>query len=241
MVADVAKDDKTALLADIEDRDKLTFAIRRLFENPTLRQNLITQGLEEVKPYGWEVLIDRYWSELLQTSPMKKALITGITGQDGFFLSRWLLDLGYEVHGFVRRNSAASLGNLHALREDELKRITIQWGDVTDHTIVDSVVREGQYDEIYHLAAQSFVGASFTNPSLTYKTNIEGTLNFVNAIKEYSKHSRFYFAATSELYGKVQQTPQNELTPFYPRSPYGVSKLAGFWTVKITARPITSS
>ncbi|MBI5793561.1 GDP-mannose 4,6-dehydratase [Candidatus Uhrbacteria bacterium] len=163
---------------------------------------------------------------------MKKALITGITGQDGFFLSRWLLSVGYEVHGFVRRNSAASLGNLHELNKEELNRITIHWGDVIDHTIVESVVREHQFDEIYHLAAQSFVGASFTNPSLTYKTNIEGTLNFVNAIKEFSKHTKFYFAATSELYGKAQQTPQNEQTPFYPRSPYGVSKLAGFWTVK---------
>ena len=163
---------------------------------------------------------------------MKKALITGITGQDGFFLSRWLLEIGYEVHGLVRRNSAASLGNLHALNKEELDRITIHWGDVTDHTIVDAVMREGQFDEVYHLAAQSFVSASFTNPSLTYKTNIEGTLNFVNAIKEYSKHTRFYFAATSELYGKAQQTPQDEQTPFYPRSPYGVSKLAGFWTVK---------
>jgi GDPmannose 4,6-dehydratase len=163
---------------------------------------------------------------------MKKALITGITGQDGFFLTRWLLDIGYEVHGFVRRNSAASLGNLQALREDERKRLVIHWGDVIDHTIVDTVVRKEPYDEIYHLAAQSFVEASFTNPSLTYKTNIDGTLNFVNAVKEYSKHSRFYFAATSELYGKAQQSPQNEQTPFYPRSPYGVSKLAGFWTVK---------
>ncbi len=163
---------------------------------------------------------------------MKKALITGITGQDGFFLSRWLLDIGYEVHGFVRRNSAASLGNLHDLSQDELSRIVIHWGDVIDHTIVDSVVREHSFDEIYHLAAQGFVGASFTNPSLTYKTNIEGTLNFVNAIKAFSKHTKFYFAATSELYGKAQQTPQDEQTPFYPRSPYGVSKLAGFWTVK---------
>ena len=163
---------------------------------------------------------------------MKKALITGITGQDGFFLSRWLLDIGYEVHGFVRRNSAASLGNVTALSQDEQKHIVIHWGDVIDHTIVESVVRENQYDEIYHLAAQSFVGTSFTNPSLTYKTNIEGTLNFVNAVKEFSKHTRFYFAATSELYGKAQQTPQDEQTPFYPRSPYGVSKLAGFWTVK---------
>ncbi|MCR4313752.1 MAG: GDP-mannose 4,6-dehydratase [Candidatus Uhrbacteria bacterium] len=163
---------------------------------------------------------------------MKKALITGITGQDGFFLAQWLLGIGYEVHGFVRRNSAASLGNVSALSQDEQNRIVIHWGDVIDHTIVESVVREHQFDELYHLAAQSFVGASFTNPSLTYKTNIEGTLNFVNAIKEFSKHTKFYFAATSELYGKAQQTPQDEQTPFYPRSPYGVSKLAGFWTVK---------
>jgi GDPmannose 4,6-dehydratase len=163
---------------------------------------------------------------------MKKALITGITGQDGFFLSRWLLGIGYDVHGFVRRTSSASLGNIEALRPNERERITIIWGDITDHTIIDTVIRTGQYDEVYHLAAQSFVGASFTNPSLTYKTNIDGTLNVVNAIKEYSPKTKLYFAATSELFGKTSHMVQDEQTPFYPRSPYGISKLAGFWTVK---------
>lgn len=163
---------------------------------------------------------------------MEKALITGISGQDGYFLSKLLLEKGYEVHGFIRRNSQASLGSLEYLAHEERGKIAIHWGDITDHTIVESVIREGQFDEIYHLAAQSFVGISFTNPKATYDINIGGTLNVVNAIKELSAQSKLYFAATSELYGKAQSSPQDENTPFYPRSPYGISKLAGFWTVK---------
>jgi len=163
---------------------------------------------------------------------MPKALITGITGQDGYFLSKLLLQKGYEVHGMARRNSQMSLGTLINLPQDSLKALSIHWGDVIDHTIVERVIRDGQFDEVYHLAAQSFVGLSFSNPKLTYDVNISGTLNLVNAVKELSPKSRVYFAATSELYGRVQSTPQNELTAFYPRSPYGVSKLAGFWTIK---------
>ncbi|EHP84937.1 GDP-mannose 4,6-dehydratase [Methanotorris formicicus] len=163
---------------------------------------------------------------------MKKAIITGITGQDGYFLTKLLLEKGYEVHGIVRRNSQNSLGNLDYLPKEEREQIIIYWGDITDNAFIDSVIKKVQPDEVYHLAAQSFVWFSFKNPRFTYDVNIGGTLNVVNAIKEYSPHSKMYFAATSELYGKVQEIPQKETTPFYPRSPYAVSKLAGFWTVK---------
>ncbi|AEF97054.1 GDP-mannose 4,6-dehydratase [Methanotorris igneus] len=163
---------------------------------------------------------------------MKVALITGITGQDGYYLTKLLLEKGYEVHGIVRRNSKKSLGNLEHLSKEEKEQINIHWGDVTDSTFIDRTIKELKPDEVYHLAAQSFVGFSFENPKYTYDVNIGGTLNVVNAIKEYSPESKLYFAATSELYGKVQEIPQKETTPFYPRSPYAVSKLAGFWTVK---------
>ncbi|OGL73293.1 GDP-mannose 4,6-dehydratase [Candidatus Uhrbacteria bacterium RIFCSPHIGHO2_12_FULL_60_25] len=163
---------------------------------------------------------------------MKKALITGITGQDGYFLAKFLLGKGYEVHGFARRNSQMALGTLVFLTPDERSRIKMHWGDVLDHPFIDSLVRMNRYDEIYHLAAQSFVGLSFENPKATYDINIGGTLNFVNAIKEYSQRTKMYFAATSEMYGKAEAVPQDERTPFHPRSPYGVAKLAGFWTIK---------
>ncbi len=163
---------------------------------------------------------------------MKKALITGITGQDGYYLAKLLLSKGYDVHGFARRNSQMAVGTLSALTSDERNRITMHWGDVLDHPFIDQLIRMHRYDEIYHLAAQSFVGLSFDNPQATYDININGTLNFVNAVKEYSQRTKFYFAATSEMYGKAETVPQNELTKFHPRSPYGVAKLAGFWTVK---------
>lgn len=163
---------------------------------------------------------------------MKKALITGITGQDGYFLSQFLLEKGYAVYGLARRNSQKSLGSLEYLPEEIKKQIKIYWGDITDCFFVEKIIKENSFDEIYHLAAQSFVHLSFDNPKLTYDVNIGGTLNVVNAIKEYSPKSRLYFAATSELFGKAKEYPQNENTPFYPRSPYAVSKLAGFWTIK---------
>lgn len=163
---------------------------------------------------------------------MKKALITGITGQDGYYLAKLLLSKGYEVHGFARRNSQMAVGTLACLDASERDRIKMHWGDVLDHPFVDQLVRMNRFDEIYHLAAQSFVGLSFDNPQATYDININGTMNFVNAVKEYSQRTRLYFAATSEMYGKATTVPQNELTRFHPRSPYGVAKLAGFWTVK---------
>ncbi len=163
---------------------------------------------------------------------MKKALVTGITGQDGYFLTKLLLEKGYDVYGVVRRNSQNSIGNLQYLSKEELESVKICWGDITDNLFIDETIKNVQADEIYHLAAQSFVSFSFNNPRLTYDVNIGGTLNVANSVMNYSPHSRTYFAATSELYGKVQETPQKETTPFYPRSPYGVSKLAGFWTMK---------
>lgn len=163
---------------------------------------------------------------------MRKAIITGISGQDGLFLSRLLLSKGYEVHGIVRRNSSMSIGNLKYLKTEELKKIDLHFGDLTDAGFLAKLLKEQKAEELYHLAAQSFVGYSFGNPSSTYDVNISGTLNVVNAIKEYSPDTRMYFAGTSEMYGQPEETPQNESTPFTPRSPYAISKLAGYWTCR---------
>ncbi|MCW1891739.1 MAG: GDP-mannose 4,6-dehydratase [Candidatus Uhrbacteria bacterium] len=163
---------------------------------------------------------------------MKTALITGISGQDGYFLTTLLLQKGYVVHGIVRRNSQASIGTLRYVDDTDRARVQIHWGDVTDHVFIERLFREHDFDEVYHLAAQSFVGLSFDNPKLTYDVNIGGTLNVVNAVKEFRPKAKMYFAATSEMFGKVHETPQTEETPFHPRSPYGISKLAGFWTMK---------
>ncbi len=162
-----------------------------------------------------------------------KALITGITGQDGYFLSQLLLSKGYEVYGVVRRNSSRSRGNLSLLPEGLRDQIRLLEGDVTDTNFMNKALSDVKPDELYHLAAQSFVAYSFANPSFTYDVNIGGTLNAVNAVRDYSPRTRLYFAATSELFGKPDHVPQNEQTPFRPRSPYAVSKLAGYWTVKV--------
>lgn len=161
-----------------------------------------------------------------------RALITGITGQDGHFLSKLLLEKGYEVHGLVRRNSQQSLGSLASLPHDTLKQIHIHWADITDHTVVGHILRTEQYGELYHLAAQSSVDVSFTNPLLTFAINFDGTINIVNAIKEFSPQTKMYFAATSEMFGKAEEAPQHETTCFHPRNPYAVSKLAGFWMIR---------
>ena len=163
---------------------------------------------------------------------MKSAIITGITGQDGYFLTKLLLERGFEVHGIIRRNSSMTIGNLSLLPVDVLNEVNIHYGDLTDANFLSKLLSEVQPDQLYHLAAQSFVGYSFLNPSSTYDVNIGGTLNVVNAVKDYSANTRLYFAGTSELYGQPKVTPQNEETPFSPRSPYAVSKLAGYWTVK---------
>ena len=163
---------------------------------------------------------------------MHKAIITGISGQDGLFLSKLLMEKGYEIHGVIRRNSSMAIGNLRYLKKEELDRLHIHYGDLTDAGFFANLLKKERPDELYHLAAQSFVGYSFQNPSSTYDVNISGTLNVLNAVKEYSPDTKMYFAATSELFGQPEETPQNEDTPFSPRSPYAVSKLAGYWTCK---------
>jgi len=161
-----------------------------------------------------------------------KAIISGISGQDGYFLTQMLLSKGYEVHGILRRNSSMSKGTMDLLPENIMKQISIHYGDVTDGNFISNILSKERPEEIYHLAAQSFVGYSFQNALSTYDTNIGGTLNVCNAVKDSSPDSRLYFAATSELFGQPKESPQNELTPFVPRSPYAVAKLAGFWTVR---------
>lgn len=163
---------------------------------------------------------------------MKKAIITGISGQDGYFLSQFLLKKGYKVYGIERRNSQSSNGNLDKLPYKIKNQITVIWGDITDTSFIDETIKKIKPDELYHLAAQSFVALSFTNSKSTYDINIGGTLNIANAVKEFSPKTKVYFAATSELFGKSNVKKQKETTPFYPKSPYGISKLAGFWTMK---------
>ena len=160
----------------------------------------------------------------------KVALITGITGQDGSYLAELLLEKGYEVHGIVRR---ASLINTH--RIDKIyDNIHLHYGDLTDATNMISVIQKIQPDEIYNLGAQSHVKVSFELPEYTGQVDGLGTLRVLEAVRllGMEKKTRIYQASTSELYGLVQETPQTETTPFYPRSPYGVAKLYGYWIIK---------
>ena len=167
---------------------------------------------------------------------MKKALITGITGQDGSYLAELLLGKGYEVHGMVRRSSSFNTGRIDHLylRNRELMehRLFLHYGYITDPVSVANLVEGIAPDEIYNLAAQSHVKVSFEVPHYTANVDALGTLNFLESIRQKKLKTRFYQASTSELYGKVQEVPQRETTPFYPRSPYGVAKLYGFWIVK---------
>jgi GDPmannose 4,6-dehydratase len=164
---------------------------------------------------------------------MKKALITGITGQDGSYLTELLLEKGYEVHGIVRRSSSFNTGRIdHIINNKKYKnRFYFHYGDVTDAYNLIHLVTKIRPHEIYNLAAQSHVKVSFEIPDYTAQVDALGTLRFLEAIKETGVESKFYQASTSELYGKVQETPQNENTPFYPRSPYGVAKLYGYWII----------
>src|SRR5210317_961623 len=161
---------------------------------------------------------------------MKIALITGITGQDGSYLAELLLEKGYEVHGIVRR---ASLINTH--RVDHIyPQLNLHYGDLTDSTNLVRVIQQVQPDEIYNLGAQSHVKVSFEMPEYTGQTDGLGTLRILEAVRllKMENKVKIYQASTSELYGKVQEIPQTEKTPFYPRSPYGVAKLYGFWITK---------
>lgn len=166
---------------------------------------------------------------------MKKALITGITGQDGPYLADLLLEKGYEVHGLRRRTSSYNLGNIEHLQLDPHahgNRFFLHYGDLTDSSNLNRVLDRIRPDEIYNLAAQSHVHVSFDVPEYTAEVDAIGTLRLLDAIKETKIKTRFYQASTSELFGKAIETPQNEKTPFNPQSPYAIAKQYAFWIVK---------
>ncbi|MBW6426185.1 GDP-mannose 4,6-dehydratase [Rhizobium sp. XQZ8] len=171
-----------------------------------------------------------------KTGEGKVALVTGVTGQDGTYLAELLLNKGYTVHGVKRRSSSFNTSRIEHLYEDphvEHPRFILHFGDMTDSTNLIRVVQETQPDEIYNLAAQSHVQVSFETPEYTANADGTGTLRLLEAIRllGLTKKTRFYQASTSELYGKVQEVPQSEATPFYPRSPYAVAKLYAYWIV----------
>ena len=171
----------------------------------------------------------------------KIALITGITGQDGSFLAEFLLEKGYEVHGIIRRSSSFNTGRIEHLYLDEWVRdmkqkrlVNLHYGDMTDSSSLIRIIEEVQPDEIYNLAAQSHVKVSFDVPEYTAETDAVGTLRLLEAVRilHREKVTKVYQASTSELYGKVQEVPQNDNTPSYPRSPYSCAKIYGFWITK---------
>ena len=167
---------------------------------------------------------------------MKRALITGVTGQDGAYLAEFLLAKGYEVHGIKRRTSLFNTARIDHLYEDphiEHRNFILHYGDMTDSSSLIHIVQKVQPDEIYNLAAQSHVQVSFEEPEYTANSDALGVLRLLEAIRilGLEKKTRFYQASTSELYGLVQEIPQRETTPFYPRSPYAVAKLYGYWIV----------
>src|SRR3989339_994001 len=167
---------------------------------------------------------------------MKKALITGITGQDGSYLAELLLEKGYEVHGLIRRSASINTWRIEHLYNDKNildKKLFLHYGDLTDAISLTNLLQKIKPDEIYNLAAQSHVKISFEIPEITANIDALGTLKLLEAIKilGLEKKTKLYQASTSELYGKVREIPQNEKTPFYPRSPYGVAKLYGYWIV----------
>ena len=166
---------------------------------------------------------------------MKKALITGITGQDGSYLAELLLEKGYEVHGIIRRSSTFNTQRIDHLYQDPHVngvRLFLHYGDMADSSNLMRIVHEIAPDEVYNLAAQSHVRVSFDSPEFTGDVDALGTMRLLEAIRLTGVKTRFYQASTSELYGKAQEIPQRETTPFYPRSPYGVAKLYSFWAVK---------
>ena len=165
---------------------------------------------------------------------MKKALITGITGQDGSYLTELLIRKGYEVHGIIRRSSSFNTFRIDHLYKDESimdKRLFLHYGDLTDSSNLNRLIEKTQPHEIYNLGAQSHVQVSFEVPEYTAEVDGIGTLRFLDAIRETGINTKFYQASTSELFGKVQEIPQTEKTPFYPRSPYAAAKLYAYWIV----------
>ena len=165
---------------------------------------------------------------------MKKALITGITGQDGSYLAEFLLNKGYEVHGIKRRTSLINtdrIDHLYQNPHEQNRKFILHHGDLTDSSSLIRIIQEVQPDEIYNLAAQSHVAVSFEQPEYTANSDALGALRILEAIRilKLEKKTKYYQASTSELYGAAQKTPQNEKTPFCPRSPYGVAKLYAYW------------
>lgn len=187
-------------------------------------------------------LINKKITEFLEgTRTMKVALITGVTGQDGSYLAEFLLEKGYEVHGIIRRSSSYNqerLEDIFTIAEAEAIRnnenFHLHYGDITDTSNIIRLISEIQPDEIYNLAAQSHVRVSFEMPEFTADVDAVGTLRILEAVRilGLTEKTRIYQASTSELFGKVQEVPQKETTPFYPRSPYGVAKIYGFWITK---------
>lgn len=167
---------------------------------------------------------------------MKKALITGITGQDGAYLARFLLEKGYEVHGIKRRSSSFNTKRIDDIYEDRHSdpKLFLHYGDLTDATSLVKIIKDIEPDEIYNLGAQSHVKVSFENPEYTADVDALGVLRLLEAIRicGLEKKTKFYQASSSEMFGKVQEVPQKETTPFYPRSPYGVAKLFGYWITR---------
>ena len=159
---------------------------------------------------------------------MKNALITGITGQDGSYLAELLLEKGYNVYGIMRRKSVVDYGNVDHIKD----KINFIYADMTDPISLISAMKISQADEVYNLAAQSFVATSWDTPIGTAEIDALGVTNMLEAIRTVKPSCRFYQASTSEMFGKVQEIPQKETTPFYPRSPYGVAKLYGHWITK---------
>src|SRR5579862_1395824 len=198
---------------------------------------VITRFLE-----GWVMLHYRIFIVVMLISGeiqagQKTALITGVTGQDGAYLSEFLLDKGYVVHGIKRRSSSINTARIDHIFEGPMganKQFILHHGDVTDASNMLRIIQEVQPDEIYNLAAQSHVQVSFEMPAFTAQVDGLGTLNILEAIRSLglTKKTKFYQASTSELFGKVQEIPQKETTPFYPRSPYSVAKLYAYWITK---------
>ena len=169
-------------------------------------------------------------------TPKKKALITGITGQDGSYLTEILLEKGYEVHGIIRRSSSFNTARIdHLYNNPEImnQKLFLHYGDLVDTSSLNRLLDKTEPDEIYNLGAQSHVKVSFDVPDYTAQVDALGTLRFLDSIREVGlgKETKFYQASTSELFGKVQEVPQSETTPFYPRSPYGVAKLYAYWII----------
>ena len=165
---------------------------------------------------------------------MKKALISGITGQDGSYLTELLINKGYEVHGIIRRASTFDTHRIDHLYKDPHRNdleMILYYGDMTDSSNLNRILERVGPDEIYNLAAQSHVKISFEVPEYTTEVDAVGVLRFLDAIKEMGIQTKYYQASTSELFGKAQEIPQNETTPFYPRSPYAAAKLYAYWIV----------